>query len=129
MELADSRSFWSDRAQCRSEFQTDRSTDLSVAVLFIWARPDTGHKNFRPVPSVLREVLSREGSQAWLLDIHKNYIGLPSFIILHIGKLAAKTNLLKNLRSKYSLPRILRLVTNELFWHKIKFEQKDFDHL
>ena len=129
MELVDNRSFWSDRARCRSEFQTDRSTALSNAGLFIWAGTDTGHKNFRPVPSLLREVLSREGSQAWLLDTHKNYIGLPSFIILHIGKLAAETNLLKNLGSKYFLPRILRLVTNELFWHKVKFEQKDFDHL
>ena len=88
MELADNRSFWSDRARCRSEFLTDRSTSLSSAVLFIWARTDIGYKNFRPVASLLREVLSSEGSQAWLLDIHKNYIDLdlPSFIILHIGK-------------------------------------------
>ena len=129
MELADNRSFWSDQTRCRSGFKTDRSTALSSAVLFIWARTNTGYKNFRPVTSLLLEVLSREGSQAWLLDIHKIYIGLPSFIILYIGKLAAETNLLKNLGSKYFLSRILRLVTNEFFWHKVKFEQKDFDHL
>ena len=129
MELADNWSFWSDRARCRSEFQTDQSTGLSSAVLFIWARTDTGHKNFRPVPSLLREALSREGSQAWLLDIYKNYTDLPSFIILHVRKLAAEINLLKNLGSKYFLPGILRLVTNELFWHKVMFEQKDFNHL
>ena len=129
MELADNRPSCSDRVRCRSEFQTDRSTGLSSPVLFIWAGTDTGHKNFRPVPSLLREVLSRECSQAWLLDIHENYIGLPSFIILHIGKLAAETNLLKKLGSKYFLPRILRLVTNDLFWQKVKFEQNDFDHL
>ena len=88
MELTDNRSFWSDQTRCRSEFQTDRSTGLSSAVMFIWARTDTGHKNFMPVPSLLREVLSREGPQAWLLDIHKNYVVFAKFYYLTYRKIS-----------------------------------------